>query len=435
MRFLCLAVGLGFAVGVPASAQTEPKNQPEPKKEAEPKKEPRLRRDMRPVDDPDWMFEALEKVRERYSVPAISAAVVIDGRVVAASAVGRRKADDSALVRRDDRFQIGSVSKPLTATLIGALVEKKVLSFDDTLETMFPELAETMRPEYRKATVAQLLSHTSGLPYAPSKDESHERFKDLNDAVKNRYEYVKNALVDPPVAKPGEKFVYSGGAVIVAHYAERLTKKPVEELFEEHVYRPLGWAGTDHVTTTGGLDKVDGPWPHVLKEWKPVPQPPLGEHGKSRLPVGGVCCSMTDLARWAGSQMPAPKLPYPGTRLLTPETLKRLQEPLPPGGPTMSWVRDGAEWAKGPVLWHSGATGNWFCLVHLVPDEGYATCVATNYGGAGCDQACQAAHLELVKRIARIREKAAPGAFNGGQPAPDRSRGFGGTRFPGGGPK
>jgi CubicO group peptidase (beta-lactamase class C family) len=383
---------LGLVALVPAAAQPEPKKEPAP------------RRDTRPVEDPDWMFEALERVREKYNVPAISAAVVIDGRVIAASAAGRRKSDDPTPVRRDDRFLIGSVSKPLTSTLVGVLVEKGMMSFDDTLEKMFPELAETMQADYRKATVAQLLAHTSGLPYQPSKDESHERFKDLNDAMKNRYEYVKNALADKPLSKPGTKVNYSGGAVIVAHYAERLTKKPVEELFEEHVYKPLGWAGADHLNITSGLDKVDGPWPHALKDGKLAPQPPLGEHGKSRLPVGGVCCTMTDLARWAGSHLPEPKNPYRGTRLLKAETLKQLHE-LQPGEGTMSWVRDGADWAKGPVLWHSGATGGWFCLVHLVPEEGYATCVATNYGGKDCDQACQAAHLELVKRVSRLREK------------------------------
>ncbi len=394
MRAALAAACLGLVVLLPAAAQ------PGGGKKGAP-----LKRDTRPVDDPDWMFEALERVRERYDVPALSAAVVIDGRVVAASAAGRRRSDDPAPVRRDDRFLIGSVSKPVTATLIGALVEKGVLSFDDTLEKMFPELAESMQPEYRQATVAQLLAHTSGLPYSPSKDESHERFKDLGDAVKNRYEYVRNALADRPVGKPGEKSVYSGGAVIAAHYAERLTKKPVEELFEEHVYQPLGWAGTDHLNTTSALDKVDGPWPHTRgPNGGLVPQPPLGEHGKSRLPVGGVCCTMTELARWAGSHLPAPKTVYPGTRLLKAETLKKLHE-LQPGQSTMSWVRDGAEWAKGPVLWHSGATGTWFCLVHLVPDEGYATCVATNYGGENCAQACQAAHLELVKRVPRLREK------------------------------
>jgi hypothetical protein len=67
------------------------------------------------------------------------------------------------------------------------------------------------------------------------------------------------------------------------------------------------------------------------------------------------------------------------------------------------------EWAKGRVLWRHNADGHRFCMVHVVPEESYATCVAANFGGANCDQACQAAHLELVKRVPRIKEKITAG--------------------------
>jgi len=366
----------------------------------------------RAIDDPDWMFEVLERVRDNYNLPAISASVVIGDRVVAASAAGRRKVDDPTPIDRRDRFKIGSVSKPVTATLIGALVEAKVMSFDDALEDMFPELKDTMQPDYRKVTVAQLLSHTSGMPYQPGKDESHERFKDLKDAVKNRYEYVKNALADRPVATPGTKCVYGGGQIIAAHYAEQLTKKPVEELYEEYVYKRLGWSGADHVNVTSGPDKLDGAWPHILREGKVVAAEPLGEHGKSRLPVGGVCRSMIDLGRLAADHLTVAR--GRDGLVLKAETYRKLHELRPPGESTMSWGRSGVDWAKGPCLWHSGATGDWFCLVHILPDEDFATCVATNYGGASCDQACQAAHLELVKRVPRLKQRLATERTNPG---------------------
>ena len=60
------------------------------------------------------------------------------------------------------------------------------------------------------------------------------------------------------------------------------------------MYTKLGWSGADHLSVTTGLDKLDGPWPHVLEGGKAVPREASGEHGKSRLPVGGVCCNMTD---------------------------------------------------------------------------------------------------------------------------------------------
>jgi CubicO group peptidase (beta-lactamase class C family) len=390
------AAYLGLLVAIPASAQPEPKKEPVSKKDS-------VRSDPRPVDDPDWMFEVLEKVREKYNLPSLSASVVIGDRVAVASAAGRRKADDPTPVHRNDRYKIGSVSKPITTTLIGALVDAKVLSFDDTMEDMFPELVKEMQPGYRKVTVAHLLSHTSGMPYAPSKDESHERFKDLDEAVKNRFTYVQNAVADKPLAKPGEKYIYSGGHVIAAHYAERLTKKPVEQLLEEYVYKRLGWtAARDHLNVTTALDRVDGPWPHVLKDGKLVPTEPLGEHGKSRLPVGGVCCTMTELARFLSAHLQGTK---GKDGLLTAETFKRLHAAQPEG--ISAFNRSEVDWAKGLCLWHHGATGDWFCMTHILPEENYAICVATNYGGKDCDQACQAAHIELVKRVHRIKQKLA----------------------------
>jgi CubicO group peptidase (beta-lactamase class C family) len=199
------ALFVSFALLVSHSfGQIEPKTQPERKLAFDP------RRALQPIDDPDWMFEVLEKVREKYGLSEISAAVVIRDRVVAASIAGRRKIDDPTPLNRNDRVKIGSVSKPVTATLIGVLMEAQMLSFGDSLEKMFPDLKDSMRAEYRKVTIPQLLSHTSGMPYQPSKSESHERFLDLSKAMDNRYAYVKNALADPPESVPGKKFLYGG---------------------------------------------------------------------------------------------------------------------------------------------------------------------------------------------------------------------------------
>jgi CubicO group peptidase (beta-lactamase class C family) len=69
---------------------------------------------------------------------------------------------------------------------------------------MFPELAKTMNPAYRRVTVAQLLSHSSGMPYQLNTPESltDGRGKTVQD---KRYEYVKAAVADPPEAPPGTK--------------------------------------------------------------------------------------------------------------------------------------------------------------------------------------------------------------------------------------
>ena len=121
-----------------------------------------------PVNDPRWLRERLEKVRRRYDLPDLGAAIVVNDKVVAASAVGVRKYGTNTPVTQDDPFHLGSITKVMTATLIGMMVEDGVLRWNMKMENMFPELARSMQPAYRTVTVLQLLSHTGGFPFSPS---------------------------------------------------------------------------------------------------------------------------------------------------------------------------------------------------------------------------------------------------------------------------
>src|SRR5262249_34459181 len=149
------------------------------------------------VPDLGWLRKDLEQVRSKYKLPALAASVVIDDRVVAASAVGVRVAGGTLAVRQNDHFHLGSIAKPMTATLIGVLVDEKKLRWDSTLARMFPELLKSMNAAYRPVTITQLLSHTSGMPYQPSTPESvtDGRARTLPG---KRLEYTKAAVLDAP---------------------------------------------------------------------------------------------------------------------------------------------------------------------------------------------------------------------------------------------
>ena len=154
------------------------------------------------VDDPEWLRTRLEKVRRRYDLPDLGAAIVIEDKVVAASVVGVRKYGTQIAAERDDPFHVGSITKVMTATLIGMLVDDGILRWDMTMEEMFPELIATMQPGYRKVTVLQLLSHTGGFPYEPSIPIGAITAQGRN-AVERRYAYVKAAIIDPPQRRRG----------------------------------------------------------------------------------------------------------------------------------------------------------------------------------------------------------------------------------------
>ena len=71
-------------------------------------------------------------------------------------------------VRPGARWHLGSDTKAMTATLVGRLVDKGMLSWDTPLERMLPDLAAVMRSEYRDVTLVDLMSHRAGLPENPA---------------------------------------------------------------------------------------------------------------------------------------------------------------------------------------------------------------------------------------------------------------------------
>ena len=96
----------------------------------------------------------LESIRVQERLPALAAAIIIDGKIYATAAVGTRKKGTHNWVTVDDRFLIASCSKAFTATLSAALIEKGDLDWNTTLKEAFPEI--NMRSEYENITLIQL---------------------------------------------------------------------------------------------------------------------------------------------------------------------------------------------------------------------------------------------------------------------------------------
>ena len=148
------------------------------------------------------LAELLESVRAEERLPALAAAVIIDGGIYAAAAVGTRKFGSENWVSVNDSFLIASCSKAFTATLAAILIEKGVLSWNTTLRDAYPHLA--MRKEYEKITLIQLLSHRAGLPewidHRKGFGQKWGMDEKLPTLMRTRYlkETVKQELVDTP---------------------------------------------------------------------------------------------------------------------------------------------------------------------------------------------------------------------------------------------
>jgi CubicO group peptidase (beta-lactamase class C family) len=138
-------------------------------------------------------------------------------------------------------YDLASLTKILaTTSLFMVFDEAGIIRVESTLETHLPEEVKKF-PHLRDITIAQLLSHTSGLPawnafYETMKMQFGAALPYLSIAERKKYFYDL-VLATPLENKPGEKVVYSDlGFLILSYLAEKTQRKTFAELVEAKVW-------------------------------------------------------------------------------------------------------------------------------------------------------------------------------------------------------
>ncbi|HEX2150727.1 MAG TPA: serine hydrolase domain-containing protein [Stellaceae bacterium] len=280
---------------------------------------------------PASLDRLLEPYLAEYKLPALAAAVVKDGRIVTAGAVGTRRLGTDNPVGIDDRFHIGSDTKAMTALLAAMLVEQGKLRWDTTVAEVFPELAGTMAPQVGSIRLDQLLSHTSGIP---SDNDAQDKLvlqsygqTELN-LDEMRYWIVERVVAMPLQSAPGERFDYANmGYVLAGAIVERLNRSTWEEVVATRIFDSLGLetAGFGPQASLGRIDAPLGHRPLPDGTVKAMLAGPNGDNPEMIGPAGTVHLSILDFAAWAGWNAGEGKR---GPALVSAEALRKLHTPV-----------------------------------------------------------------------------------------------------------
>ena len=106
--------------------------------------------------------DMLTRLRQQAELPALAAAAMKGGVVIASGANGVRKVGETTPVTILDKFHLGSCTKAMTATLAAILVEQGRMRWEHSLAQVFPERAAKMHSSFRGVTLDMLLTHRSG---------------------------------------------------------------------------------------------------------------------------------------------------------------------------------------------------------------------------------------------------------------------------------
>lgn len=145
---------------------------------------------------------------------------------------------------------VASVSKTFSGILILALVDKGLLSLDDTLGKHLPIFTR-----YGKGspTIRQLFSHSSGFPGDETADFLTSKTMTLEEVANSIAETV------PFAYKPGKAFAYGGISMQVAgRVAEVVTEKSWNQAFNEYLGKPLGLSKTAFCLSSPSNPRIAG---------------------------------------------------------------------------------------------------------------------------------------------------------------------------------
>lgn len=209
------------------------------------------------------------------------------GKVIYQKGFGYRNAEEKIPNDANSIFQIGSITKQITAAVIMQLQQEGKLSVQDKLSKYFSGFANG-----DKITIENLLTHTSGI------------YNYTNDTVIMKGDVTKHYTQEemmtlfktyPSDFEPGTKWNYSNSAYsILGYIIAKVEGRSYEKVVRERIFQPLGMANS-------GFDFTDLSSPNKTKGYfslNPTPVPAPIVDSTIAYSAGAIYTTVGDLYKW-----------------------------------------------------------------------------------------------------------------------------------------
>lgn len=201
------------------------------------------------ADEPK-IAPALQPFVDSHSLAGAVTLIASKDKVLSLETVGFADIAAKKPMQADSVFWIASMSKPITGTALMLLVDEGKVNVDDPVEKYLPEFRGQMVSVYQDEstrllkrpkhpiTVKNVLSHTSGLPFASSVETPTLDLLPLREAV-------RSYALTPLLFEPDSKYQYSNAGINTAgRIVEVVSGMPFEKFVEDRLFQPLGMKDT-----------------------------------------------------------------------------------------------------------------------------------------------------------------------------------------------
>lgn len=194
----------------------------------------------------------LEQYRLKYHLPAISLSIQLQDRDKISDYVsGYYSLANNKKITPDTLFQMGSITKTFTATIIYQLMENNKLKLSDTVSQWLPQYSR-----WNKITVKDLLHHTSGI-YNYTQGRAFDRL-----IIKNPQKYwsldelANMAYQHEDLFSPGIKYNYTNtDYILLGLIIEKITQQSIKEVFDNY-FKKYHLNNTYYLTSDNIQNKI-----------------------------------------------------------------------------------------------------------------------------------------------------------------------------------
>lgn len=318
----------------------------------------------------------LAELADRHSVPGAALGILrmgAHGDETVEVATGVLNLDTGVEATPGSLFQLGSITKVWTTTLVMGLVDEGRLDLDRPVADYLPGLTLGSPETAARVTMRHLLTHTSGVDGdffddTGRGDDCVERYVDLLAGV-------------PVNHDPGATFSYcNAGFILAGRVVEKLTGMTWDEALRERLLKPLGLEHT--VTLPEDALRFRTALGHVGDPPRPAPRWHLP---RSVGPAGVISATVADTLAFARMHLAGGVAPD-GTRVLSEDSVQAMQDHQTDVPDTLTkgdswglgWMRFG--WGGLRLIGHDGNTIGQSAFLRLLPARSLAVTLLTNGG-------------------------------------------------------
>jgi CubicO group peptidase (beta-lactamase class C family) len=325
---------------------------------------------------PDNFESWVEDGMQAWEIPGLAIGIVHDGEVVYTQGFGVRKLGEASQIDEHTQYGIASVSKHMTASSLGILVDEGRLNWNDPVIKHIPWFRLSDSGATEMVTVSDLLTHQVG----------------IGRILGNRLQFMTNRSREELIYRMRyhdfeqpfrSEYVYSNVMYTLAgEVVAAITGQSWDNFMKERFFEPLGMTRTNTSIVDLHSDG-NAAWPHQYIDGEVVPISRRNWDNAS--PAGGVNSTMSDMARWIQLQLGTPG-EFAGQTILSERTMRDIQTPrVSQNIGSITDPQRGYGYGFGVtdyegyrLLSHGGATDGMNTTYMLIPELDFGIIVTSN---------------------------------------------------------